>query len=352
METILLIINNAETNINIAEILALSGYKVIAADNGKIGLEKAIAHLPSLIICETLMPVLDGFGVLQAIKNNISIKNIPIILLTDTSEKNEFRKCMELGADDYISKPFNATELLIAVNTRIKKVNDLKNELVLLEKERSGFVRNFSDEKIVHQFIEGRNHNTYKRKQHIYTEGNHCNMLYYIIKGKAVCYKRNEDGKELVTEMLASGDFLGYISLLEGCCYKDSVKVLEESIVAAIPGEDFNELLNTYPNALKYFMHILTKRNSVNELRMLSIAFNSLRKKVAKTLILLSEKYKQDGEKFTINMNRESLAAIAGTAKESLIRTLYDFKNELIIEICSNGSIEILDKKKLVNMHN
>lgn len=353
MKKILLIEDNDDIRINTSEILELSNYQVIAAENGKVGVEKAIEQKPDLIICDIMMPVLDGFGVLHAIHKNEQIKNTPFIFLTAKTDRADFRKGMELGADDYITKPFSGTELLNAVGSRLERIDQLKQNLKPgLEGMQHLIESSFGKDALL-QFTEGRNVNKYKKKQIIYSEGNHPNRLYYIIKGKVKVYKTNDDGKELVTELFNAGDFLGYIALLEGASYKDSAKTLEETELAVIPKEDFDELINKSPEIMKKFIQLLAKNISEKENLLIGIAYNSLRKKVAEALILLQSKFKKNkDEKFVINFNRESLAAIAGTAKESLIRTLGDFRNEQLLNINKDGSITILNLSKLEQMLN
>lgn len=353
MKKILLIEDNDDIRNNTAEILELSNYEVIRAENGKVGIEKAIAEKPDLIICDIMMPVLDGYFVLQAVHKNEAIKNTPFIFLTAKTERADFRKGMELGADDYITKPFTGTELLNAVESRIKKIDMLKQEI----KPGLGGVQHLMEtsfgKNAVREFIDGRNVNTYKKKQIIYSEGNHPNRLYYILKGKVKAYKTNDDGKELVTELFSEGDFLGYVALMEEAPYKDTAKALEETEVAVIPKEDFDDLMNKNPQVMKRFVQLLAKNISEKENLLVGLAYNSLRKKVAEALILLQKKYQPTGsEKFVIDMNRESLASIAGTAKESLIRTLGDFRNEKLIEIENDGCIIILNSKKLEQLLN
>jgi CRP/FNR family cyclic AMP-dependent transcriptional regulator len=128
MKKILLIEDNEDIRNNTAEILQLSNYNVIVAENGKVGVEKAIECKPDLILCDIMMPVLDGYGVMHAIHKNDALKNTPFIFLTAKSERSDFRKGMELGADDYITKPFNGTELLNAVDSRLKKIELLRQE--------------------------------------------------------------------------------------------------------------------------------------------------------------------------------------------------------------------------------
>lgn len=353
MKKILLIEDNDDIRTNTAEILQLSNYEVLLAENGKTGVEQAIKYTPDLIICDIMMPVLDGFGVLHAIHKNEQIKNTPFIFLTAKTDRSDFRKGMEQGADDYITKPFSGTELLNAVESRLQRIDQLKLKLLPGLDGMQHLIETSFGKDALAQFTQGRNINKYKKKQMIYSEGNHPNRLYYILKGKVKVYKANEDGKELVTELFNAGDFLGYISLLEGAAYKDSAKALEETELAVIPGEDFDELINKSPEVMKKFIQLLAKNIAEKEKLLIGIAYNSLRKKVAEALLLLQHKFQKDSEdKFVISFNRESLASIAGTAKESLIRTLGDFRNENLIKINKDGSIAIANQKKLEQMLN
>ena len=352
MKSILLIEDNDDIRDNTAEILELSNYKVIVAENGKIGVQKAIEHKPDLIICDIMMPVLDGYGVLHAVHKNETIKNTPFIFLTAKTERSDFRRGMESGADDYITKPFDGTELLNAVDSRLKKLDLLKKELSPDIDGLQQLMQASDSKKILQSFTEDRNINKYKKKQTIYTEGNHPNRLYYILKGKVKTYKTNDDGKELVTDIFSTGDFVGYIALLEETVYKDSAEALEMTELAMIPKEDFENLLNKNPEIAKKFIQLLAKNISAKEEKLLGLAYNSLRKKVADALMMLQEKYRQSNdEKFPIDISRDNLATIAGTATESVIRTLGDFKSEKLIEI-ENGCIKIINEKKLVNMLN
>ena len=352
MKKILLIEDNDDIRNNTAEILELSNYQVIMAENGKIGVEKAIEHNPDLIICDIMMPVLDGYGVLHAVHKNEAIKSTPFIFLTAKTERDDFRKGMELGADDYITKPFSGTELLNAVDSRLKKIDWLKKELSPGLEGLDLLMQASRGKKALYSLTEDRNTNKYKKKQTIYSEGNHPNRLYYILKGKVKAYKTNDDGKELVTDLFSPGDFLGYVALLEGAVYKDTAEALEETELAIIPREDFDELVSTNSEVAKKFIQLLAKNVSDKECQLLGMAYNSLRKKVADALLMLQSKYQgTQGEKFTIDISRESLATIAGTATESLIRTLSDFRTEKLIDI-KEGNIAIVNQKKLEKLLN
>lgn len=353
MKTILLIEDNDDIRNNTAEILELSNYKVIMAENGKVGVEKAMEYLPDLIICDIMMPVLDGFGVLHAVHRNDTIKNTPFIFLTAKTERSDFRRGMELGADDYISKPFTGTELLNAVDSRIKKIDLLKHELSPGLEGLEYLLHASSGKNPLTELTQDRDINRYAKKQLIYSEGNHPNRLYYVIKGKIKSFKSNEDGKELVTDLYKPGDFLGYVALLEGEVYKDTAQAMEVSELAVIPKEDFDDLVNNNKEVAHKFIGLLAQNISEKEEHLLGIAYNSLRKKVADAILLIRKKYQDQGDdKFIINISRENLATIAGTAKESLIRTLSDFRMEKLIDIMKDGSISIVNQKKLEQLLN
>ena len=352
MKKILLIEDNDHIRENTAEILELANYKVSTAANGKIGVEMALEHLPDLIICDIMMPVLDGYGVLHAVQKNDSIKNTPFIFLTAKTERNDFRRGMEFGADDYITKPFDGTELLNAVDSRLKKNELLRQEMHPTIEGLTMLMQASFGKNELNSLAENRNVNNYKRKQIVYAEGNHPNKLYYVVKGKVKAFKTNDDGKELVTELYNTGDFFGYIAMLEETVYRDTTETLEESTIAIIPKEDFDELLNNNADVTRKFIQLLAKNISEKEDQLLGLAYNSLRKKVAEALLLLQKKYKEEGiNNFEIAISRECLASIAGTATESLIRTLSDFRTEKLVDI-KEGNIIILNQKKLAQLLN
>jgi len=352
MKKILLIEDNDDIRNNTAEILELSGYQVLTAANGKLGVEIALQQHPDLIVCDIMMPGLDGYGVLHAVHKNEAIKNTAFIFLTAKSERSDFRKGMELGADDYITKPFDGTELLNAVDSRLKKIEMLKKELSPGLEGLQSLVQASSGKDILKAFTEGRNINKYKKKQVVYTEHNHPNRLYFVMKGKVKTYKTNEEGKELVTDLFCAGDFLGYIALLEEKPYSDTAEVLEDSELAVIPMEDFAELIHNNREIAQQFIKLLAGNVVAKENHLLALAYSSLRKKVADALLLLQKKFRGSNEKiFSIDISRDSLAAIAGTATESLIRTLSDFRSEKLIDL-HEGCITITDQKKLEYLAN
>ena len=126
MKKVLVIEDNQDVRENIADILELENYKVITAENGKIGVEKAFQNVPDIIICDIMMPELDGYDVFKHLSVNPKMASVPFVFLTAKAEKEDMRKGMNLGADDYIIKPFDEHELLDAIESRLKKHDFLK----------------------------------------------------------------------------------------------------------------------------------------------------------------------------------------------------------------------------------
>lgn len=351
MEKILLIEDNEALRENTAEILTLANYHIMTAENGKIGVEKAIANPPDLIVCDIMMPVLDGYGVYQIISKHPNLQHIPFIFLSAKSERTDLRKGMEMGADDYITKPFSDSELINAIRARLEKIRIQQQGGKAIETWYQ-IVADLGNKDEMHKALENHDIIEYKKKQVIYAEGQHPNKLYYIQAGKVKIFKTSDTGKELITGLLSAGDFFGHIPLIENVVYEEFAETLEESSIRVIPRKEFEELLTTNQEIALKVIKLLANNIAEKEHQLVALAYHSLRKRVADALLTLKKKYAKEGDElFSMSISREDLANIAGTATESLIRTLSDFKNEKLIEI-KDGKITILEEKKLLNLFN
>lgn len=351
MIKILIVEDNEEIRENTAEILELANYEVYTASNGKEGYEKAVQESPDLIVCDIMMPVLDGYGMLHLINKNDQLKGIPFIFLTAKTERNDFRKGMEMGADDYITKPFNDIELLNAIESRLNKLN-FQKEKAQASISLDEFFDEVKHENALENLAESTQVNQYKKKQRIYAEGNHPHSLYYLNSGKIRTYKINDNGKELTIGLYNTGDYFGYHSLLQNTPYNETAETMEKCKVSSIGREDFEILINNNKKVAQKFIRLLAHNVTEKEEQLINLAYNSLRKRVADALLTLLKKYKEkDHTNFTIQISREDLAHIAGTTTESLIRTLSDFKAEKLIE-AEAGSVKIMNEKKLQDMVN
>jgi DNA-binding NarL/FixJ family response regulator len=121
MKKILVIEDEPEMRRNIATLLRYHDYQPLAAENGRAGIELAQKENPDLILCDVMMPELDGFGVLQALQSDPALALIPFIFLTAKGEKADLRSGMNLGADDYLTKPVANDELIRAIQTRLRR---------------------------------------------------------------------------------------------------------------------------------------------------------------------------------------------------------------------------------------
>ena len=351
MTKILLVEDNNEIRENTAEILEMANYHVATASNGKEGYELAVKEQPDLIVCDIMMPVLDGYGLLHLINKNINLESTPFIFLTAKTERSDFRKGMEMGADDYITKPFTDIELLNAIESRLEKA---KAQITRAAAARNldDFFEEIKNEDALEKLTDSKIINHYKKKQRVYAEGNHPHSLYYLSSGKIRTYKINDLGKELTTSLFNAGDFFGYNALLENSAYKETAETLEECDINVIGREDFEILINNNKKVAQKFIKLLAHDVSEKEEQLLSLAYNSLRKRVADAILNLSKKYKkEDTTDFVIHISREDLAHIAGTTTESLIRTLSDFRSEKLIE-AEAGYVKVLNEKKLLEMLN
>ncbi|WP_161891017.1 response regulator [Pontibacter russatus] len=353
MKKILLIEDNPEIRENTAEILLLANYEVLEAGNGRIGVDLARKEHPDLIICDIMMPQLDGYGVLHLLSKDPATASIPFIFLTAKSEKEDFRKGMNLGADDYLTKPFDDVELLDAIEMRLKKNEILKADFKKTAEGLDQFMQEARGYEELEKLIsDNQKLTSLRKKQNLFMEGNRPNALYFLNKGRVKAYKSNEEGREYITTLYKDGDFIGYLDLLEETPYRESAMAMEDSEVYVIPKEDFFSLLHRNRDVASKFIRILSDNLADREERLLKLAYNSVRKRVAEALLLVEKQYQHEaGGQKQISISREDLASIVGASKETVIRTLADFKDEKLID--SQGSrITILQLEKLAHMRN
>jgi len=120
MPRILVIEDEPQMRRNILTILDMEGFNAVGAENGRQGLEMIRSQQPDLILCDVMMPELDGYGVLKALRADPAIAEIPFVFLTAKGERGDFRAGMNLGADDYLTKPVVLGDLLKAIQVRLK----------------------------------------------------------------------------------------------------------------------------------------------------------------------------------------------------------------------------------------
>lgn len=344
MKKILIIEDDQVMRENTAEILELANYQVQTAPNGKLGSALAREWGPDLIICDIMMPELDGYGVLHILSKDPKTAIIPFIFLTAKAEKSEIRKGMELGADDYLTKPFEENELLSAIEARFRKADLMRQEF----SRDIGGLENFLEQargiEELRSLSESRPFSKYKKKEVVFHVGDKPHYVYFLNKGSIKIFKTHDDGKEFITHVHKSGDFFGHVALFEDRPYSDSALVMEESEVYKIPKEDFLALIHRNRDVAHSFIRMLSNQVAEQEQALLRLAYDTVRKRTAEALLGLVRR--SEGEGKSLRVTREDLANMVGTATETVIRCLTEFKEDKFIEV--NGrEIVILDKKGL-----
>jgi CRP-like cAMP-binding protein/CheY-like chemotaxis protein len=346
--TIMVIEDNAAIRGNVVEILELAGYDVISANNGKAGVDLIFKKIPDVILCDIMMPELDGYGVLYLLNKNPETSHIPFIFLTAKAEHIDLRKGMEMGADDYLTKPFDHIELLNAVESRLKKKDQHQQFYSRSLDEITNLISKVDGLAELANVIKGRKIRPFKKNQIIYYEGDNSQGLYLIISGKIKAIRQAEDGRELMTGIYASEDYIGINAALSGGVYTDTATAIEDSLLCHISQQQLDELLLKYPEVARKFIKILAKDIRDKEDLLVQLTYHSVRKKMAGALLRL---YHSGNDAPTFTISREDLAAMSGMAVETVSRTLTDFKEEGLIEKKSNLLV-LLDIRQLIKMKN
>lgn len=346
MKKILLIEDDVTVRENTAELLELSDYEVVTASNGKAGIEKAKAEHPNIIVCDIMMPEIDGYGVLESLSKNPETANIPFIFLSAKTEHKDIRRGMDLGADDYLTKPFEEEDLLSAIESRLAKVAILdsfqkKNGAVPAEAKLSSL------DDLREVFSQYRLQE-YKKGETIYEKGKQSNFFYLVRRGVVKAHRMDSQGKELITELYKQDDFFGNPASDPQSAYEDYATAMENSQLYAVSREEFHKLLANNPKITLQLIEVLNHNLSELKQQLMDMAYGSVRKKTANTILLFAERIEKHPLK-SIRISRADLAGVAGMAPESLIRTLSEFKKEGLIEI-EGRNIKLIDSEGLKNI--
>lgn len=348
-KSILIIEDNNDIRESTAEILELSGFIVLQASNGKQGVEMATQHLPELILCDIMMPELDGYGVLYMLSKNNATDSIPFIFLTAKAERVDFRKGMEMGADDYLTKPYDDIELLNAIESRLSKRDKQQafyNKSLEKIEQLANNARNGATE--LKALIAGRKIRQVRKKQVLFYDGDVPSGIYLVMEGSIKTIKLAEDGRELMTGLFGANDYIGVNALLLDEPFSETAEAVEDTAVCLLPKDAVLTLLDRYPDVAQEFLKILANNIREKEEQLLELAYNSVRKRLANILVKLN---KHHGDKLNYKISREELASMAGMATETVSRTLSDFKDEGLIEK-KGAQINIIDLNRLVKMKN
>jgi len=350
MKKVLLIEDDTVLRENTAELLELSKYEVLTASNGKTGVSMAKKNHPDIIICDIMMPELDGYGVLKTLSKNKRTKHIPFIFLSAKTEHSDVRKGMNLGADDYITKPFNEDDLISAIESRLAKVailQDLKLKPNQVTSSNENELKTLNDLK--NFFDDYGEEFTFNKENTIYREGDHSNYIYLINRGAVKCYQINELGKELVTGLYKEDDLFGYNSFTQNTPYQETAMAISDTKIVGISIIEFKNILNENHKVAIELIELLADNLSTIKGELLQMAYSSVNKKTAATILKFAEKINRRPED-SIKISRNDLASVAGIAPETLIRTLAIFKKDGIIK-ADGRNIKVIDIEKLKDIN-
>lgn len=328
---VLIIEDNNDVRENLGEILQLSGYETVLAANGKSGVEMALDNVPDLILCDIMMPELDGFAVLRILSKNPATSSVPFIFLSAKTELTDLRKGMTLGADDYITKPFDDVELLDTIEMRLKK----RASLGIADSSQGALTTPLTWQKVIEELPEDllkEEVRLIRKKDIVFSEGQHVRSVFLIRSGKAIATKVDNYGKEVVTRMYQHPMIIGLDSAFSGLRYQETVKAFEDLTVTPIQRDGLVAHILSQPSLANFFLKEMAAHLAHADEKLLLQAFGSVRMKLAATLADLYAFYKE-GEKAVIPVSREDLAGMAGTAKETIIRCLSEFKEEGLVSM-------------------
>jgi CheY-like chemotaxis protein len=349
MAKILIIEDNKEVRENTEEILELAGHDVSTAENGKVGVQVAKAELPDLIICDIMMPMLDGYGVLHILSTDPHTSRIPFIFLSAKANPQDVRKGMGLGADDYLTKPFEESDLLRTIEIRLKKNDSLKELFDNADRGLDTFLENAG----IIEELEANNialqRKSFEPKQMIYRQDDPAYFIYMIESGKVKTYRSTQEAKELITRINGPGDFIGHADVLQGEEYSEFAEAMEKVSMQRIDRADFLSLVEKNRIVAASLIKLLASDKLDQEKRLLDMAYHSVRIRLRNTLLSLEEKATPVAQGYAIHMSREELSSILGTSTETVIRTLSEFKKEGLLTLDKN-EVCVTDKARLEDM--
>ncbi len=350
MKKILLIEDDTILRENTAELLELSNFEVLTASNGKLGVIAAKEYLPNVILCDIMMPELDGYGVLDALSKDEKTNCIPFIFLSAKTEHEDIRKGMEMGADDYLTKPFKESELIGAIKSRLAKIAILKDDGVKNSVSGTLSGKQVKSLQELKNYIKdnGKKHK-FEARETIYREGMHSKTIYLIRKGVIKIHKLDEMGKELITGIYRPDDFFGFSFFTKDILHTEYATALEKTELVGISTQRLRQLLEGNDLLAVELMQFLSENLFEAKEQLLEMAYGSVRKKAARTILKFAEKLQKDS-KGNLHILRSDLASVAGMATETLIRTLSGFKKEGLIQI-DGRNVKILDMDKLSRVY-
>jgi CheY-like chemotaxis protein/DNA-binding transcriptional ArsR family regulator len=344
---VIVIEDQVEVRENLMETLELADYRVLGAPDGHEGVKLVREHLPSLILCDVMMPKLDGYGVLELLNKEPKTAAIPFIFLTARAEREDLRRGMNLGAADYITKPFFQDELLRVVEQRIAK----KNEIPATE-VKEDYTPQFSESytgvgvnQLLDSLGEGGRRRQYTDRASIYFSGDQPHSVFKVLSGRVRLYQETDFGKTLTIDSLGEGSWFGLEDIYGGGAHAVNASAYPDAEVLLVDKATFVDFIQRHPSVVLGHAKQLSQDLALRAEQLLQIAYFSVRKRIAEFLLRFAEQ--SEGEKEIIDLRREDIAEAVGTTPESVTRVLTEFRKEGLVELPSAGGIVVVEVNKL-----
>ena len=228
MKTILFVESDDAIRKEVADMMGMAHYHILTAKNGKEGFTSTKKYLPDIVVSAMVMPIIDGLGLLYMLRHDPVTEAIPVIFLASRTDRSDFRNAMDSGADDFITKPFNADELFKAIENRLRRVEAIRKK----------FTANIKNLNATESVTVSEMGATYEEKGFYQKEAlkpiNYTqNSLYFICNNRVKALKTYEDGKQLIMALYNDEIFLGYIALLAESTYKKMVNIIDHEAIEA-----------------------------------------------------------------------------------------------------------------------
>jgi CheY-like chemotaxis protein/DNA-binding transcriptional ArsR family regulator len=338
--TILVIDDQREVRENIVELLEISGHRVIEAVDGIDGIRKAKAQLPDLVLCDIMMPELDGYGVAEVLGSQAETASIPLVFLTAKSDAEDFRKGLAKGAVDYITKPFESHVLIETVEMRLKKRKQ-KQATNVGQLAWENWAESLRGEKPASLVGKSLKPEVAAKNEEVYMEGDYAQYLYFVREGSVRIDRMDSRGKRICLRVVRAGGFFGWAPGLNDGNHVNDATSREHTVLLRIPQSEFLKVFAEQPA-----MGLEVVRQQIEESRTmgrlaLNMAYGSARENTAYALLKFAEKPSPDqtleglaptAAYQKVHLSREDLACAVGMAPESISRTLAKFRDEGMIE--------------------
>ena len=341
MKQILIVEDDKILRENTRELLVLQNYRVFTTENGKEGLEAAKRFKPDLIISDILMPVMDGYELLKNLYKDRTTRDIPFIFLSAKAEADDIRIGMNMGADDYLTKPFHEKDLLRAIRTRLSKHETLK--LKKAENPETYQINTLDELKAY--FERAGESMEIEKNAEVYRERKNANYIYLVKHGLIKTHRMDEYGKDLITGLYKKSDFFGVYYFMNTSYYPETATALDHSYFYRLSSIKFQEILNSSQHLTMELAQLLSDSISLLKTHLLEMAYASVLQKTTSTIRQFAELIPESGQE-GIKISRTDLASVAGISTESFIRSLSSLRKSGIIDI-EGRNIKILNMQKL-----